>query len=249
MQRRGRPWERPRSASGSWDVRSQSGSISRVLSRATISLRRRLLAALCDLPGSRRIGPIRSGQKAAFLPIWSCSGWGLPSQAGHPTCWCALTAPFHPCLLETRSPDRRSVLCGTFPVLTDGGCYPPPCPVEPGLSSVRSCAEQRPPDPLCVSRSGILTQSGEPKNGFSNSARVAIVSFPAFVSSVPQGSMRYTRPSSLTTTGSSNVRYFAKRPPNFAASSKYSSLNCLTTFARPSSSGVTSASRHSPFTR
>ena len=30
---------------------------------------------------------------------------------------------------------RRSVLCGTFPVLTDGGCYPPPCPVEPGLSS------------------------------------------------------------------------------------------------------------------
>ena len=30
---------------------------------------------------------------------------------------------------------RRSVLCGTFPRVTPGGCYPPPCPVEPGLSS------------------------------------------------------------------------------------------------------------------
>ena len=33
---------------------------------------------------------------------------------------------------------RRSVLCGTFPRVTPGGCYPPPCPVEPGLSSAGS---------------------------------------------------------------------------------------------------------------
>ena len=30
-------------------------------------------------------------------PIWSCTGWGLPSFPGHPENWCALTAPFHPC--------------------------------------------------------------------------------------------------------------------------------------------------------
>ncbi len=30
---------------------------------------------------------------------------------------------------------RRFDLCGTFPVLADGGRYPPPCPWEPGLSS------------------------------------------------------------------------------------------------------------------
>ena len=30
---------------------------------------------------------------------------------------------------------RRFDLCGTFPVLADGGRYPPPCPREPGLSS------------------------------------------------------------------------------------------------------------------
>ena len=30
---------------------------------------------------------------------------------------------------------RRSVLCGTFPRVTPGGCCPPPCPAEPGPSS------------------------------------------------------------------------------------------------------------------
>ncbi len=32
-------------------------------------------------------------------PIWSCTGWGLPSFPGHPRNWCALTAPFHPYLI------------------------------------------------------------------------------------------------------------------------------------------------------
>ena len=30
---------------------------------------------------------------------------------------------------------RRSILCGTFPGLSPGGRYPPPCPAEFGLSS------------------------------------------------------------------------------------------------------------------
>jgi len=29
---------------------------------------------------------------------WPCSGWGLHSRPGHPGRWCALAAPFHPCL-------------------------------------------------------------------------------------------------------------------------------------------------------
>src|SRR4051812_19235332 len=32
-------------------------------------------------------------------------------------------------------PVRRSVFCGTVPRVSPGGCYPPPCPVEPGPSS------------------------------------------------------------------------------------------------------------------
>jgi len=37
----------------------------------------------------------RTGSPWHF-PIWSCTGWGLPSFPGHPENWCALTAPFHP---------------------------------------------------------------------------------------------------------------------------------------------------------
>ena len=39
-----------------------------------------------------------------------------------------LTAP-------RRSEGRRSFFCGTVPQVAPGGCYPPPCPVEPGPSS------------------------------------------------------------------------------------------------------------------
>src|SRR6478609_3260500 len=34
-----------------------------------------------------------------------------------------------------RGGGRRSVFCGTVPQVAPGGRYPPPCPVEPGLSS------------------------------------------------------------------------------------------------------------------
>ena len=38
-----------------------------------------------------------------------CSGWGLPSRPSHPGRWCALTAPFHPCL------------CGLSPTIGGAG--------------------------------------------------------------------------------------------------------------------------------
>jgi len=53
--------------------------------------------------------------RAVRPPLQPCSGWGLPSRPGHPGRWCALTAPFHPCLCAARRQHhRRSVLCGTF---------------------------------------------------------------------------------------------------------------------------------------
>ena len=52
-------------------------------------------------PGRCRIGPIREESRRILKrPAWSCSRWGLPSRTGHPVRWCALTAPFHPYLLE-----------------------------------------------------------------------------------------------------------------------------------------------------
>ena len=57
-----------------------------------IPLGRELPHASSDLPGSFERATLRRS------PIWSCSGWGLPSQLGHPSCWWSLTPPFHPCL-------------------------------------------------------------------------------------------------------------------------------------------------------
>ena len=69
------------------------------------------------------------------IPIWSCSGRGLPSPRLLPTARCALTAPFHPYLQAG----------GFLSVALSVGSRPPgvtwrPDPLEPGLSSVVTTA-------------------------------------------------------------------------------------------------------------
>jgi len=72
-------------------------------------------------PSARRFA---GGQPMSHA--WPCSGWGLPSRPGHPGRWCALAAPFHPCLCAlTAGPTdrwlrrhRRSALCCTFRQVT-----------------------------------------------------------------------------------------------------------------------------------
>ena len=80
----------------------------------------------------------------ALRPSWSCSRRGLPSRHGHPWRWWSLTPPCHPC----QDCSWRSVLCGTVPRVTPGGRYPPPCPVEPGLSSTLTWPTPRSPGRL-----------------------------------------------------------------------------------------------------
>jgi len=57
------------------------------------------------------VRPTRKLERAALIrfPIWSCTGWGLPSFPGHPGNWCALTAPFHPYRASSRSARGRAV--------------------------------------------------------------------------------------------------------------------------------------------
>ena len=65
-----------------------------------ISLGRRLPDASSGLPGGSGEPPFRRPDRGLpgrrRLPIWPCSGWGLPSSRCHHRDWCALTAPFHP---------------------------------------------------------------------------------------------------------------------------------------------------------
>ena len=53
---------------------------------------------LSGLPGTSGGQPV---------PVRPCSGWGLPRRPGHPGRWCALSAPFHPCLC----PGGPSAVC------------------------------------------------------------------------------------------------------------------------------------------
>jgi len=66
---------------------------------------------LCDHPSMRSTWECRRTSRP--LPSWPCSEWGLPSRTSHLIRWCALTAPFHPCLFS-KSNHRRFIFCGTF---------------------------------------------------------------------------------------------------------------------------------------
>ena len=196
----------PMTNDSSFQQESRSGPVSRVLSRAAISLGRRLLAASARPTrtsdgADSAVRDVPSPPCLVLLPV----GFAVPVLSPGPRC--ALTAPFHPCLSQAaildfrfstldfgfarrrctsmrysragclppklsaalrvrhtnskskvQNPEshpghRRSVLCGTLPVLADGGCYPPPCPGEPGLSSTAASK-------VACRRSGRSARSG-----------------------------------------------------------------------------------------
>ena len=87
-------------------------------------------------------------------PIWSCSGWGLPSKPVSrflvrsyrtvaPLPGTQLIQPIHSILCRSHYPHNglnklragRYIFCGTSLKVTLTGSYPAPCPAELGLSS------------------------------------------------------------------------------------------------------------------
>jgi hypothetical protein len=111
--------------------------------------------------GSRRREPSRElackpdsvvSSHPSERPTWTSAGnlravlLGLASggvclAAASPRRRCALTAPFQPCLPATARSRRgrgRCDFCGTFPRVSPGRRYRPPCPVMSGLSSKAS---------------------------------------------------------------------------------------------------------------
>src|SRR5262249_54822387 len=83
-----------------------SWPVSRILFRAAAADRDGAVATIhldTPSPGASSGLPAGSGEQpsnaratALGAVSWPCFGWGLPSHSGHPECWCALTAPFHP---------------------------------------------------------------------------------------------------------------------------------------------------------
>ena len=84
--------------------------ISRILSPIRVTPNRATIIHLWMPVARHLLRPTRELGRATLKssPIWSCTGWGLPSFPGHPENWCALTAPFHP----YPAPDRIVLVPG-----------------------------------------------------------------------------------------------------------------------------------------
>jgi len=142
----------------SWSVQKRRvgrkpSSVCAVMAKTAICLGQPLRADSSGLPGTRSgvNHTTDAAAKGSRLKPWSlirpCSQWGLPSQPPHGSCGELL-----PRLFTIAGPHKGElglcVFCGTFPGVAPGGRYPPPCPMELGLSSERQ-AVQRLPGPLC----------------------------------------------------------------------------------------------------
>ena len=116
--------------------KKRSRPISRVLSWTTIPLGHTSPCGSSDQPGDD------AGH--VMVPLFGLAPGGVCRAGPLPDSRCALTAPFHPCLIQRRPTclaapgadgHRRSALCCTFRRLAPPRRYLAPCPVEPGLSS------------------------------------------------------------------------------------------------------------------
>ena len=70
------------------------------------------------------------------IPIWPCSGWGLPSRTVLPRCAVRSYRTFSPLPpINLSRWGRRFAFCCTFRGFAPPRRYLAPCPTEPGLSS------------------------------------------------------------------------------------------------------------------
>ncbi len=141
-------WKTPLDSNLGRIGKDRSGPVSRVLSRAAISLGRRLPAASSNLPG-RICGPDQLATVARRFSLFGLAPGGVclarlvtrPAGELLPHRFTLTAAATD----ESATASRRFAFCCTFPGLAAGGRYPPPCPVEPGLSSPKSTAPERSP--------------------------------------------------------------------------------------------------------
>ena len=106
-------------------IKKWSRPVSRVLSWTAIPLDAASPRRSSDQPGNDA-GRI-------MVPLFGLAPGGVCRAGPSPDSRCALTAPFHPCLIPC-GPSAVSFCC-TFRRLAPPRRYLAPCPVEPGLSS------------------------------------------------------------------------------------------------------------------
>jgi elongation factor P len=106
---------------------------------------------------------LKRERASSRLPIWPCSGRGLPHGRLHGSRGGALTSPFHPCLIPLhlrRNPEghRRFAFCCTFPRSRALGVTQLPALWELGLSSTG--LSTRSDHPICSRGLSTTDQAG-----------------------------------------------------------------------------------------
>ena len=117
--------------------KTSRGTISRVLSRAFISLGCRLLDTSSSRPEgmTNRTDSWQSEDDRPFCLALLPMGFTQPARSPEPLVRSYRTVSPLPPAGPCGPADRRFAFCCTCPILADGGRYPPSCPMEPGLSS------------------------------------------------------------------------------------------------------------------
>src|SRR6516164_11496598 len=105
----------------------------RLRGAAVIHLGLPLPAASCGLPASIGRAALDRSRREPLAPLLTLLRVGFTKPPQSPV---ALVVSYTAVSPLPRVPDAgRSVFCGTFPRVTPGRRYRPPCPVEPGPSS------------------------------------------------------------------------------------------------------------------
>ena len=114
-----------------------SRAVGRVLSRAAVAGRAVTVIHLgWPLPTTSSALPVCSGGPPSNAHCLGLLRMGFTEPTWSPRPLVVSYTTVSPLPLPRFAPvERRSVLCGTVPRVTPGGCWPPSCPSEPGLSS------------------------------------------------------------------------------------------------------------------
>ncbi len=101
----------------------------RHLSRSCVTATLQLSTRECEIRRFRETGRF-------IFPYLTLLRIGFTPERRHRRRDGVLLPSFHPYLSRPCKQGLKAVcFCSTFPVFTDGGCYPQSCPVETGLSS------------------------------------------------------------------------------------------------------------------
>ena len=111
------------------------------------------------LPSASSKLPEGKRRAAATPPIWFCTGWGLPSLLRY-----RRSGELLPRLFTLTCREAGGSFLWHFPEVTFSGCYPAPCPMVFGLSSLAPGKRGYPSRFMCIIRDKRTKNQGKKRS-------------------------------------------------------------------------------------